>query len=135
MEIDPDLAELERKIPWIKWDKLSDKARSMDTWGKGCGHTCWQIPFTREFLLNSNLVLLQALSCPLLGHCQAVDEFLWHRDFLYIRKYEPPMIRPVNFRNAIVLNEHGQILGPLSQNEWLVQSMKLLDIFYELKGR
>lgn len=121
-----------QNINWLKWDKLSDKARRSDSWGKGCGHTCWQIPFKFSFLTMTNFIFVQAIACPLLEECQAIDEWLYDQDFLYIKKYEPPLIRPVNYRNALVLNKEGQIIGPLTQKEWLIQSQKLLEIFFEL---
>ena len=124
------------RVSWTKWEEMSKKAIRSDTWGKGCGHKCFQTPFTYEFIMNTNFVFLQALSCPDLEDCEALDEWQYHRDFTYIRKYEPPIVRPVNFNNGLVLNEKGQILGPISQNEWLVHSQKLIDIFFELiKGK
>ena len=125
-----------QKINWLKWDQMSEKARRSDTWGHGCGHKCIQPPFSYEFVMNTNFIFLQAMSCPRLDKCEAIDEWNYHQDFTYIRRYEPPIVRPVNFNNGLVLNNKGQILGPTTQNEWLVHSQKLLDIFFELvKGK
>lgn len=132
MEGNERLNSRKQKINWRKWEKLSEKAKRSDTWGKGCGHTCWQIPFNFSFLTMSNFIFAQALACPLLEECQAVDEW-WHdKDFLHLKKYEPPLIRPVNYKNALVLNKHGQIVGPTTQKEWLIHSQKMLDIFFEI---
>ena len=38
--------------PWEKWDILSDIGRKMEHWGKGCGHSCFQIPYSHEFMLK-----------------------------------------------------------------------------------
>ena len=124
------------RISWKKWEEMSEKARRSDTWGHGCGHSLFQPPFSFEFVMNTNFIFVQALSCPLFDKCQAIDEWNYQKDFLYIRRYEPPIVRPVNFKNGLVLNEKGQIMGPISQQEWLVHSQKLLDIFFELiKGK
>ena len=120
------------KLQWGKWEEMSKKAIRSDTWGKGCGHRCIQPPFTYEFVMNTNFIFLQAISCPLLENCQAIDEWCYHQDFTYIQKYEPPIVRPVNYKNGLVLNEKGQILGPTTRDEWLIHSQKLLDMFFEL---
>ena len=120
------------KISWTKWEEMSKKAVRSDTWGHGCGHRCIQIPFTYEFVMKTGFIFLQALSCPLLEECEAIDEWHYHQDFLYIRKYEPPLVRPVNYSNGLVLNAEGQIMGPTTHSEWLIHSQKLLDIFFEL---
>ena len=119
-------------IPWKKWNDLSELARRSDTWGKGCGHHCLQPPFTLEFTMNSNIVFVQALACPRLEHCQAIDEWYWYHDYQYVRRYTPPPIRPVNFRNFIVLDANGKMQGPFEELEWQIQSQKLLDIFFKL---
>ena len=125
-----------RKIKWGHWDHLSQKGRRMKTWGKGCGHTMWTVPFATNFLTSSLIVLIRAMSCPLLDDCQAVDEWHKERDFLYESKYSHPHIRPVNHNGAMVLNQQGQIMGPLTHVEWMAQSLFLWDIFHKLiKGQ
>ena len=119
-------------IPWKKWDDLSELARRSDTWGKGCGHRCIQPPFTMEFTMNSNIIFVQAISCPFRENCQAIDEWYCYHDYQHVRRYTPPPIRPVNFRNFIVLDANGKIQGPFEELEWQLHSQKLLDIFFKL---
>ena len=131
------MAQMNRQIPWKKWDELSNKARFMDHWGKGCGHSLKNLAkllnCDENLLRKSNLVFLCAISCQEFDNCQAIDEWRWHQDFLTVRKFEPPMIRPVNFRNALVINQKGQIMGPLSHEEWLIHGQKMLDVFFEIQ--
>ena len=134
MDRQPRLAILPnlRKVKWNEWEHLSKKGRRMKTWGKGCGHTMWISPFSINFLTSSLIVFMRAMSCPLLDQCQAVDE--WHKDqdFLYESRYSYPHVRPVNFNGALVLNQDGQILGPLTHMEWMIHSFFLWDIFHKL---
>ena len=44
----PPLAD----APWEKWERLSEMGRKLETWGKGCGHSCFQVPFSHEFMLK-----------------------------------------------------------------------------------
>ena len=44
----PPLAD----APWEKWKYLSEKGEKMQFWGTGCGHSCFQIPYTHEFMLK-----------------------------------------------------------------------------------
>ena len=129
-----DKQGIQRKmnIPWKKWDELSEMARRADTWGKGCGHKFMKPPFAFEFLLNSNIVPMMAISCPCLEKCEAFDEWLWYHDVHYIRRYTPPPTRPVNFQNSLVINGNGKIMGPFEEIEWQLQSQKLMDIFFKL---
>ena len=118
-----------RKIPIEKWEKLSDKARSRDTYFQSCGHTFYRPPYTVKFLLESRISLPESRTCSA-QFCEALDQYECEKDILYMSKLRPPSVKPVNKKAALVVNEEGTIQGPYTFHEWFEYSFHLWDKFH-----
>ena len=87
----------------------------------------------RELSKNSLLLddCLAACKCVLRGwydcDCIAKDNKRWDEDFLYVRKFAPPNVRPVNRNGCFVMHPNGFIAGPYQYSEWLAYGFKMFD--------
>ena len=119
------------EIPWEKWKVESEIGDRMEFWNQGCD--CSLPDLSWHMIMFTPIILIRAIACPLLQECKMIDYWRWLHDVHYIRKYEYPMIRAVNWNNAMVLNENGVVQGPYSHQEWLEHSWFLWDLFFKLK--
>ena len=71
------------------------------------------------------------LQCKLHCHHEQIDEFKWDHDFLYVRKFKPPCVKPVNWRDAWVMDRQGRLRGPYTYDAWLRYGFWALDNFHE----
>ena len=74
-------------------------------------------------------------SCPdgCRRHCneERTDLRRWLQDFLYVRKFEPPCVRAVNWKKNWVLDRQGVLRGPYTYQAWLRYGFWCLDAFHE----
>ena len=84
---------------WKRWNYLSDSARKLDD-------------------------ALSCCDCNLRGvfhlcDCEQRDYDRWLNDLLYVRRFQPPCIRPVNRFGCMVMHPLGFVMGPYTYQEWL----------------
>ena len=88
------------KPNWGYWKHLSDRNRQREFCGKGC-------------------------DCQTLCDCEFTEFEKYQRDFLYESKYMNPSCKAVNWKNSLVLNEQGVLMGPYTFQEWYNYSWEL----------
>ena len=99
---------MSKSVPWSLWEDLSKKAQARDTFFTDCGHSFWWIPYSIEYLLASKISLLECSDCTA-SVCTALDQFYAEIDVNYISKINPPPVKPVNKKAALVLTEWGVV--------------------------
>ena len=115
-----DMTKDDRKIfphvltdwDWRRWQELSDNARKLDT-------------------------ALSCCSCRIRGwynycDCETADKQKWLDDFLFVRRFAPPCIKPVNKDGALVMHPDGYIMGPYTYDEWLAYCFELFDFVHDI---
>ena len=117
----------------------SDK-RKLETFPFKLSHWDWKR--WHEYSNNSRKLdsALTCCPCKLRGwyrdcDCEFKDEQNWLNDFLYVRKFQPPCIRPVNKNGAMVLHPLGFVMGPFTYLEWLNYSYELFDFCHEVASK
>ena len=96
---------------WEQWKEFSRNSLNLDTCLQGCG--CAERGIS---------------GC----NCLAKDKSLWDNDFLYVRKFTPPPVRPVNRNGYMVLHKDGYVMGPYTYDEWLASGFELFDTCHEI---
>ena len=101
-----------RTWDWERWKHLSENSRKLDK-------------------------VLSCCPCVLRGwhtscNCEFEDEQKWLKDFLYVRRFEPPCVRPVTKDGAMVIHPDGFIMGPYTYKEWLSYCFDLFDYCHEV---
>lgn len=103
--------KVSRRINWSKWEQYSRESLRMDTALECC-----------------NCIKRGQYDCD----CEAQDRQAWLNDVTYIRKFEPPPVRPVNKNGAMVIDKYGLIRGPYLYEQWRHYSYFLLDYFHDI---
>ena len=103
--------KVNRRINWSEWEQYSKESLRMDTALECCN--C-----TKRGQYNCD--------------CEIQDRQAWLNDVTYIRKFEPPPVRPVNKNGALVIDEYGLIRGPYLYEQWRHYSYHLLDYFHDI---
>ena len=105
------LLKVKRRINWNHWEQLSKEALRMDT-------------------------ALECCTCKIRGqydcNCEEIDRQAWLNDVTYVRKFEPPPVRPVNKDGAMVIDKYGLIRGPYLYEQWRHYSYYLLEYFHNI---
>ena len=96
---------------WKKWTEFSKNSLNLDTCLQGCG--CAERGIT---------------NCD----CIEKDKSKWESDFLYVRKFTPPPVRPVNRFGYTVLHPDGYVMGPYLYDEWLASGFEIFDRCHEI---
>ena len=91
------------RIDWAKWEKWSEDARKLDVAKCECYFDC---------------------------DCEKTDFQKWLEDFLHVRSFIPPCVRPVNKSGCLVLNTVGVVQGPYTFEEWFVYGQNLIHYFH-----
>ena len=120
------------RTPWQKWEKLSEKARVVDTYFQECDHSLFKTPYAYDFIMASKITIPKDCKKPL---CRALDQWLCEYDITYLSRYRPPPIRPVNFNGAMVLNSDHKLTGPYFYDEWLHYSWQCWDDFHSFQSK
>ena len=98
----------EMKNPnWGYWEFLSERNRQRESCCRGC-------------------------DCQVICNCENLEWQKFQNDFLYESSFMNPSCRPVNFNNAMVLNEKGIVMGPYTFVEWYDYSWQLLEQFHDI---
>ena len=101
----------QRRIDWNQWEQLSKESLLMDNVLECC-------PCVKRGIYD----------CP----CEEQDFQAWNNDVTYVRKFQPPPVRPVNFKGAMVIDQYGLIRGPYLYEHWRQYSFYLLDYFHDI---
>ena len=66
-------------------------------------------------------------------HCtvEQDDRRRWEADFLYVRRFEPPAIKAVNYQKSWVVDRSGRLRGPYTYQSWLRYGYWALDTFHD----
>ena len=95
-----------KQSDWVRWKELSDNSLLLDN-------------------------CLSACDCVKRGwydcSCIRDDNRKWDQDFLYVRKFTPPNVRPVNKNGHFVSHPSGHIVGPYQYTEWLKYGFDIFD--------
>ena len=100
-----------RRIDWNKWEQFSEESLRMD-------------------------YVLECCPCVTRGiydcECEEMDFQAWNNDVTFVRKFQPPPVRPVNFKGAMVIDQYGLVRGPYLYSHWREYSYHLLDYFHDI---
>ena len=110
---------LNPKINKLKWRMLSEDSLKLDDCLAGC--QCGRNHCTEDCEKDCR------------RHCrnEIIDEQKWQKDFLYVRKYMPPSVKAVNWRNNWVMDRKGRLRGPYTYQSWLRYGFWAFDTFHE----
>ena len=100
-----------KQSDWVRWKELSDNSLLLDD----CLATC-------------DCVKRGWYDCD----CIKVDNERWDQDFLYVRKFTPPNVRPVNKNGHFVSHPKGHIEGPYQYREWLKYGFDIFDKVHKI---
>ena len=112
MKSKPKFPETLSHWDWKRWEFYSDNARKLDDALACCA--------------------CQARGVYHLCDCERSDEQKWLNDFLYVRRFQPPCVRPVNNKGHLVMHPLGFIMGPYTYQEWLAYAFELFDFCHEV---
>ena len=95
-----------KQSDWDRWKEMSDNSLLLDD-------------------------CLSACDCVKRGwydcNCIFLDNQRWDQDLLYVRKFTPPNVRPVNKNGHFVSHPDGHIMGPFQYQEWLKYGFDIFD--------
>ena len=110
---------LNPEVNLLLWQELSEDSLKLDTCLQGC--QCELDHCT--------------LACPkdCEVHCQKEkdDYKKWLNDVHYVRKFEPPCVKAVNWKKSWVMDQQGRLRGPYTYQSWLKYGFWALDMFHD----
>ena len=101
------------------WRRLSEDSLKLDSCLQGC------------YCQKEHCTLACSPDCNL--HCQneRKDRERWLNDFTYVRRFEPPCVKAVNWQKNWVMDRKGRLRGPYTHEAWTRYGWWALDTFHE----